>query len=111
MHIEKKKRMIKIENNKIILGSYDIDHIFSGIKEKENSEIIKQAVISNFEFEMNLSNFQKVENIYEIGINIPKNKIIQKSRSSFIDFEDLFNYIYSFKFEENIVPYNGTDLE
>ena len=91
-----------IEENILKIGSYDLDHIFSNIKEDSFDEIEDTF---NFELKIHgikLNNFSKIE--------IPKNVKYKKLDSKFNSFKALYIFMEINKDNNMVSPYYGKDL-
>lgn len=96
----------------LYFNSYDLDHIFYGLKNGDSFNEIKD----NFIFEMSLDPYlsslmdRDEELIFRLPIFIPMHKKYIRFNNSFENFRELFNYMNQNSSDGNIIPFLGEDI-
>ena len=98
---------MKMEKDILKLGSYDLDHIFSGIKDTEKSYDNKESLRENFNFELKCRGLIDKE---KTEIMIPKNVKYPNLKNKFQGYEDLYLFMYENRDNTMVSPYYGEDL-
>ena len=100
---------MKVENNILYLGSYDLDHMFSGIQDTEKSYDNLENVKDTYIFE--LEQIKGIKFNEEQEIRIPKNVKFPSLKTSFNGFKDLYLFMYENRNNPMINPYFGIDIK
>jgi len=92
----------------ISLSSYDIDHIFSGLKYNQNYNSIKDNYLFECSLDHNLDKLSEQE-ILNLEVYIPNHGKYMRFNTQFDNFQKIFKYIEDNKTDNLILPFYGED--
>jgi hypothetical protein len=106
---KRKDKKYSKRGNYIALGSYTLDHIFTGLKHGKSFNDIKD----NFLFECSLCNDlsgMEDEKILQLEVYIPLHGKYQRFNNHFDNFRNIYNYMFENKNNNMIIPFYGEDI-
>jgi len=109
MRKRKKDKKYSKRGNYIALGSYDLDHIFTGLKHGKSFFDIKENFLFECSLCNNLSEFEE-EDILKLEVYIPMHAKYERFNNHFLNFKNIYNYMSENKNNNMIIPFYGEDI-